>query len=188
MLRKTALILFLALAIKSNSLQGQVLFQGGARNTIYAEFGGTAGLWSINYDRVIMYVGKFKLGARLGFGLMTEGDKGSTVDTYVPFTINGIYSFKNHHLETGIGFNVASYDIRDVSDVFNVGWKRKTELWGSWHLGYRFQQGNGGMFYRVVYSPFFYGGNPLGRYEHWAGVGIGYTLRPKGFKKKKDKE
>ena len=188
MVRKIAVISILVLAIKANSLQAQVLFEGGARNTVYAELAGTAGLWSVNYDRVIMYAGKFKVGARLGFGFMTEGYEGSTVDTYIPFTVNGLYSFSNHHIEAGIGFNVASYDVRDVTDVVNPGWTRKTELWGSWHFGYRFQQGNGGMFYRVVYSPFFYGGNPQGRFEHWAGIGIGWTLRPKGFKKTKDKE
>ena len=176
MLRKITTFSLIALSVQFCTAQS-TFSTDVAKNSIYGELAGTAGIWSLNYDRIIIHVDNVKIGARVGFGLMTEGYEGSTVDVFIPFTINGMYAIKNHHVEAGIGFNFASFDIRDVSDVYNPGWTRKTEFLGSWHLGYRFQKPDGGLFLKFVYTPFFYKNDPIGRYEHWGGLGIGWTLK-----------
>jgi len=151
------------------------------QHSVYAELGGTAGIWSVNYDLIALNISNFKVGARAGIGLFSEGYAGTTVDFYIPLTVNMMYAFKErHHVELGIGTQIASYEIRSVSNVLDTGFKRKTEPLGNFTFGYRYQNPGGGFMFRVFYSPFFYQDGIHFRYEHWAGLSLGYAFNRGG--------
>jgi hypothetical protein len=151
------------------------------QHSAYIELAGSAGIWSLNYDLVALNINNFKVGARLGFGFMTEGYPGTTLDVHVPLTVNFMYAFKEkHHIELGVGTQIASYEIRSVKTATDAGFVRKTEALGNMTLGYRFQNPKGGFMFRVFYSPFFYQDGIYFRYEHWGGVSLGYAFNRGG--------
>lgn len=150
------------------------------QHSVYAELAGSAGIYSINYDLIAFKFNDLKLGARAGLSFLSEGYEGSSVDLHLPITLNLMYTFKErHHAELGIGTQIASYEIRKINSAEDVGFTRKTEALGNYTLGYRYQQPEGGFMFRVFYSPFFYQDGIYFRYEHWAGLSIGYTFKKK---------
>jgi hypothetical protein len=151
------------------------------RHAVYAELGGSAGIWSLNYDLMALNINNFKVGARVGFGFLREGYPGTTIDMHIPITANFMYAFKEkHHAEFGIGTQIASYQIRSVQTATDTGFVRKKEALGNMTLGYRFQSPKGGFMFRAFYSPFFYQDGIYFRYEHWAGLSIGYAFNRGG--------
>ncbi len=147
------------------------------QHSVYAELAGSAGIWSLNYDLVALNISNFKVGARFGFGFMTEGYAGTTLDVHIPLTVNFMYAFKEkHHIELGVGTQIASYEIRSVKTATDTEFERKTEALGNMTLGYRFQSPDGGFMFRVFYSPFFYQDGIYFRYEHWGGLSLGYAF------------
>jgi len=85
------------------------------RNSVYAELGGNAGEFSLNYDRL------FPLGEKTG--IITRGGIGAFI---VLAETNFIYGGPKHFVETGIGFATNfNFTIMDF------------------RLGYRFQAFNG---------------------------------------------
>ena len=155
--------------------------QSNLNHSIYLELGGSGGLYSLNYDLIGININGFKIGARLGLEFLSEGRQGTTVDVYIPFTVNFMYAFGNkHHIELGVGPQIGSYEIKNVITATDIGLIRKTEVLGNATFGYRFQNPDGGFMFRVFYSPFFYQEGVQFRYEHWAGVSIGYTFKKKG--------
>ena len=152
-------------------------------HSVYLELGGSAGIYSLNYDLIFLKKNDFKIGARTGLQLLKEGYEGTTMDFYVPVTMNFMYALaKKHHVELGLGAQIASYEIRNIISETEIGFVRKTEALGNATLGYRYQNPDGGFMFRVFYSPFLYQDGVYTRYEHWAGVSLGFT-----FLKKKEK-
>ncbi|CAA6811338.1 MAG: Unknown protein [uncultured Aureispira sp.] len=159
------------------------------KHAVYAELGGSAGIWSVNYDLMALNINNFKIGARVGFGFMTEGYAGTTIDLHIPLTVNFLYAIKEkHHVELGLGTQIASYEIRSVKTATDTGFVRKTETLGNFTFGYRFQNPDGGFMFRVFYSPFFYQDGINFRYEHWAGLSVGYAFNRGGKRSSKPQE
>lgn len=159
------------------------------RHAVYAELGGTAGIWSVNYDLMALNINEFKIGARVGWSFLTEGYAGTTIDMHIPLTVNFMYAFKEkHHIELGIGTQIASYEIRSVKTATDTGFVRKTEALGNCTLGYRFQSPDGGFMFRAFYSPFFYQDGIYFRYEHWAGLSVGYAFNRGGKRSSKPQD
>ena len=158
--------------------------QNDLNHSVYLELGGSAGIYSLNYDLIFLNFNSFKVGARAGLQLLKEGYEGTTMDYFVPITTNFMYAFnQKHHIELGVGTQIASYEIRSIISETEIGFVRKTEALGNATLGYRFQNPEGGFMFRAFYSPFFYQDGVYFRYEHWAGISVGFT-----FMKKKEKE
>ena len=143
----------------------------------YLELAGSAGLYSLNADYMVLDLDQVRVGGRLGIGMFKEGYEGSGMDLYMPVTAVALYAFEAHNIEIGIGFNMISYSIRSVVDIEDRGFKRKTELLGNYVVGYRYQKAEGGLIFRVSYTPFFYKDEPFGRYEHWGGISVGYAFK-----------
>lgn len=159
------------------------------KHAVYAELGGSAGIWSVNYDLIALNISNFKVGARIGWGFLTESYPGTTIDMHIPLTVNFMYAFKEkHHFELGIGTQIASYEIRSVKTAIDTGFVRKTEALGNFTLGYRFQSPDGGFVFRAFYSPFFYQDDIYFRYEHWAGLSVGYAFNRGGKDSSKPKK
>jgi len=143
----------------------------------YLELAGSAGIYSLNADYIMIELDKIRVGGRLGIGMFKEGYEGSGMDIYMPVSAIALYAFEAHNIEIGIGFNLISYSIRSVVDAEDRGFKRKTELLGNYVVGYRYQETEGGLIFRVSYTPFFYNDEPFGRYEHWGGISVGYAFK-----------
>jgi hypothetical protein len=129
------------------------------RNIIDLELLGPGGLYSVNYERLILNRSRQKSAIRVGAGIVTEA--------YCPVTYNHLFSFSQHHLELGIGvvFIIppdAIYDMRALS---------------SFNLGYRFQKPDGKFLFKALYTPMF----ELEKYNPnflpiWIGMTFGYCF------------
>lgn len=148
-----------------------------AKLTAYLELAGSAGIYSLNADYMVVELDKIRIGGRLGIGMFKEGYEGSGMDTYVPVSAIALYAIEAHNIEIGIGFNMISYSIRSVVDAEDRGFKRKTALLGNYVIGYRYQKKEGGLILRASYTPFFYNDEPFARYEHWGGISVGYAFK-----------
>lgn len=148
-----------------------------AKLSTYLELAGSAGIYSINADYLVIELSDIRIGGRAGIGMLREGYEGSGMDIYLPISAIGLYTFKVHNIEVGIGFNMLSYSVRSVIDAEDRGFKRKTQILGNYVVGYRYQKKEGGLMLRVSYTPFYYKDEPFSRYEHWGGLSIGYTFK-----------
>jgi hypothetical protein len=137
--------------------------------TFFLEAGGSGGFGSLNLDR-LFYAKKnvrwsYRAGASYSPG---NNNQGSTpVILIFPTLINFIYGKKDHFAEAGAGQSLALSSNPAIFSRLTL------------NAGYRFQRNEGGWFFRVSYTPlvsFIYDF----QWQHWGGIGIGYTLKNKG--------
>jgi hypothetical protein len=127
-------------------------------NAIYAELLGQGILYSINYD----YLLANNLSLRAGFSsfslplLFFDGDVSFTG---YPMSINYLIGGENSKLEIGAGImpGKLSHTGHDVFFGADPCWD-ETIVWGTGSLGYRYQQRDGGLLFRIGLTPFFYSG------------------------------
>jgi hypothetical protein len=149
-----------------------------SRNTLYFEAGGNAGIYSLNYDRILLRKNLFSFGARGGVSFVPFM-KHSFINTNFyfnnilafPIEINCMYG-KRHHAEISIGytqvFNLYNEDIFKVYDIYGLAVFR---------AGYRFQRDEGGLFSRagLLWTPHQLDLYALSNFT--LGIGVGYTLK-----------
>lgn len=128
---------------------------------IYLEAGGSAFVYSLNYDARF---GKFEngLGWRLGIGGATiEGDGYISI----PAQVNYLVGSKGQYLEVGAGVSYIS-----IPDFFD---SRNSNVFGSLTLGFRKQPfGQQGLTWRVAFTPFIGNGGIL----PYAGASLGFRF------------
>jgi hypothetical protein len=119
----------------------------------YIEIGGTAGIWSANYDYILVNYKNVYSGVKVGMGLYKDND--IPFDYFFPMNIVILYGNKNHFMEIspGILFSNISYRAAD----YEKGYIRTSELFFNYCAGYRYQKKDGGFLFRLFYSPFIYG-------------------------------
>lgn len=141
-----------------------------ASNAIYLELGGNAGYGSLNYERMILSKNKFQLSVRAGLSTLKMVDYRDKFnpDIIIPVALNVTYG-NNHKIETGIGSTYTNM----VNVGGNLSPERTSVLNGNLHLGYRYQKSNGGILFRVCYTPLF---ESFNSFRHWAGISVGYTF------------
>ncbi|GAB4045764.1 hypothetical protein [Spirosoma litoris] len=140
-------------------------------NNIYAELLGTGGLYSLNYERIIIAHQKAKFGIRIG---------GSAWGTQRPYLnsiaeLVGITGQGNHHVDIGLGFN-KGYG----PDVNFDEYKRINHFYFVPRLSYRYQKWRGGDMFRIGINPFI----PLNKetpnrfsaYPLYFGIAFGHTF------------
>jgi hypothetical protein len=164
-------LLLLFLLLSANTLQAQK-DTTIARNTLYFEGLGNAGLYSINYDR-IFFIKKQKLSWRVGFSIIPP-DMTPALFTF-PLELNLLFG-KKHHFEIGFGLSYIyeGTNLRPIS-VLIVGGL----------AGYRFQKPEGGLFFKAGVSTIFLHSirddsdfAPL-----FPNISIGYTFKNKKYEK-----
>ena len=140
------LILLLPVATQ---LLAQDTISSISKNTLFIEFGGSAGLISVNYDRVLLQNAKnIHIATRIGLSTYYEGQKGTSPDLYVPITVFGLYGKRLHYIELGAGILFLNYSyVKRIGPGDNT-YSRKTELLLNPTIGYRFQPQNTGIFIR----------------------------------------
>jgi len=146
-----------------------------ATNTVYLELGGAAGLWSLNYDCTIWKIGEScKLNGRAGLGMLSEFNGAGFPDLLLPISSNFLLGKNKHRIETGLGVTLFNWSLRDSEKA--SGFTRKTELLQHLNLGYRFQKVDGGIMFRISYTPIIHNDGKQ-RFEHWMGFSIGKTFK-----------
>ncbi|MGY8953280.1 MAG: hypothetical protein ACKVJP_07950, partial [Flavobacteriales bacterium] len=110
-------------------------------------------------------------GFRAGLGALSFRDFNYKInpDIVIPFGVNFIYGTK-HRAELGIGQSLSN--IVQANSETGEG-ERITSFHATASIGYRFQKQNGGLFFRVVYSPIY---ENYQRLRHWGGVSLGFAI------------
>ena len=112
-------------------------------NTVFLEFSNRGPIYSVNYDHIFQRKNKFNLSYRIGFSISGEA-------IGVPLGINLFVGEKGSHFEASLKLvpYIKSYQGLIGSDKDSDG-----QLFIVPGIGYRYQQPEGGLFYRIVFSP-----------------------------------
>ena len=142
-----------------------VISQETKPRTYFIEAGGSGGFGSLNFDKEFSIRAHYRWSYRLGAGYSPGASWKGKIPVIIifPTLINFLYGKQKHFLEAGAGQGLA----------FNTQGAIYSRL--TLNAGYRFQKKEGGFFLRIVYSPlisFMYDR----QWEHWAGIGIGFTF------------
>lgn len=136
-------------------------FEQRSRHSWFVEIGGHALLGSLNYDYVFYQHENIKLSCRSGLGTAPLLRQGWAL--YWPNGLMLLLGRNKHYLELGAVHNF-------VLDPDGLS------LIGAGNFGYRFQQPEGGLFFRLTYTPLV-AAYDVQRFQHWGGLSVGWTLR-----------
>lgn len=171
------------------------------RNSIYIEAFGQGLLNSISYDR--LFRSEKKIQSSLSVGVTIMPSLGIS-DFYsgAQLSYNSLYAMNNHHIELGLGLNFLMDEVKNGVDYLGeAGVLRNYYLYFTPKLGYRFQRPQGGVFFRLTFTPLFAFMNRVGAISvdnelvvnprteifsnvvsfgnkvfPWGGISIGYTF------------
>ncbi|MEM7036236.1 MAG: hypothetical protein AAF570_04585 [Bacteroidota bacterium] len=161
------LALLLPIFLSSLPLKAQTT----ARNTLFFEFGGSGGLFSLNYDGIFKEKEASAFSARVGLTSFPVSNNG--LFFVVPATANWLYGAGKHKLEAGLGIApTVGFQVEQVISGFFVR--------GIPVLGYRYQKPEGGFFFRATYTPLISFIIDF-QMQQWAGLSFGWSW--KGGKK-----
>ena len=148
------------------------------RNTVFVEVGHNGSLYSLNFDRILAQSGNFKLATRLGLGVNSNVFSGDIDPAISLETGLGVL--------TGIGFeqtlaSTVSQSENGTKVVKYTPEKEYNTLSMLGRVGYRYQNPNGGLFFRASVTPLATVYSKTGKAGiNLAGaVGLGYTLKQK---------
>ncbi len=127
------------------------------RNTIYAELGGQAIGYSLNYDRLFRVNKKVKNSFSIGLEVIEFSWKYYST-ALLPVSYNFLPGKRKSYLELGLGLTPI------ISRVYNDVWEYYPDLplrnyhfdiylFASPKIGWRFQPRSGGFFFRATLSP-----------------------------------
>jgi hypothetical protein len=146
-----------------------------AVNGLYLELGGAAAVYSVNYERFLQ--DDFAL--RVGFGYLSVSGGASdgsstTTATVSMLTIPVTASFVglrsgSHALELGGGAVIARFSGTASNSSGSEAFGSASGVVGTAIVGYRYAPLNGGMNFRIAYTPMFGEGGLF----NWGGVAIG---------------
>lgn len=124
------------------------------RNTIYAEIGSQAGIYSINYDRLNRLNKKIKHSLSIGLALFPSKYDFTLI---MPVSYNLLFGKKNNHLELGFGATIYFYKFytrgNTNSPVDLWTYRKDYFLFASPKIGYRYQKLHGRFFFRATFCP-----------------------------------
>jgi hypothetical protein len=133
-------------------------------NAIYVEYGGNAGLYSINYDRRLFRIDQHACILRAGFSWIPFRNKG--IDDIFLFPITASYTYNigksPHFLEFGGGVTVRTASTAYVID---------TRLYPAISIGYRIRSQGTGSTFRIGFTPIFFE-----NFLPWVGLSLGRSF------------
>lgn len=129
-------------------------------NNVFLEALGSAGAYSFNYERMVFNINDLgMLGIRIGFGLFF----GDNISLDMPVMLVMCWG-SEHIIELGVGFD----------PKFNFGDNVQILPTFLSAIGYRFSPLDGGLTYRVCFTPFFH---PVdAAFSPWFGLSVGYIF------------
>jgi len=157
-----------------------------ARNSLFVELGGNAGLYSLNYDRLLHRGEWFHTSARAGISGYWWNGGGIAL----PLEFNALIGTNRHFLEVGTGFMFSYgyestiYNKDPSNPEYQYGYNLYPGLHASGRLGYRFQRPEGGFFFRAAYTPYsnIWSAIPGAKRSlftgvwHWFGISVGKSF------------
>lgn len=161
------------------------------RNTVFVEVGHNGSLYSLNFDRILAQSGNFKLATRFGLGVNSNVFSGD-IDPAISLETDALWGKNNHYFETGLGVltgigfeqTVASTISQSENGTKVVKYTPEKEyntlsLLG--RVGYRYQNPNGGLFFRASVTPLATVYSKTGKtgIDLAGAIGLGYTLKQK---------
>lgn len=178
--------IFFALPIVAFSQNESETFT--ARNAIFFEGGGNAGRFAISYGRIFHQKERFKLSGSVGFFMWPDKIDSSPTSTnstswlpWVPLEISGFWGKSKHHLEIGAGITPYLESIIQLDpNSLEVSEKITFASLIPIRIGYRYQKPEGGIFFRVGYTPFlalYFGETGSSQfYPIFAGISLGKSF------------
>lgn len=157
--RHLLLLLFLCCVITQVSAQEKAeVFT--AKNVVYAELLGNAGLYAVNYGRIFYQKERLKLMGGLGFSMIPlkgfEPFYPNFWSPVIPVEFSAFWGKSRHHLELGIGSYVFQNRKYWFDPEFPPTNLREIVHWDTsvtMRIGYRYQKPEGGFFFRAGYTP-----------------------------------
>ncbi len=157
-----------------------------ARHSVFVELGGNAGLYSLNYDRLLHRGKWFHTSARAGiyYNWWAGGRLG------IPLEVNGLFGRKKHFLEMGVSL-VYNHGLDPIVHKADPAVPTSEDIYANFsnllaigRLGYRFQKPQGGFFFRAAYTPYttIWSGIPdtkRGLFSvrwYWFGISVGRSF------------
>ena len=136
-----------------------------ARNSVYAEVLGNAVGLSLNYDRIVLKKEKISMSFCIGAATNPINFLGSAFFNKpkfvnspliygVPVSCNMIYGRGNQHFEVGVGLTYNQGYSMDINYLHEVVYYSR-EIFAVIRLGYRFQKKDGGLFWKLGFTPYF---------------------------------
>jgi hypothetical protein len=146
------------------------LFQGGLhaqhdtlarKNIVYIELLGPAGVYSLNYERILIRPNRwFNLAAGAGFSVYNN----HTFDFPVRAVL--LAGPKSHKLELGGGFEPEFYSNKEYGSSSQLIWFLK--------IGYRYHKKNGGPLFGFAINPLFYPDTDWK--QTWVSIDLGWNF------------
>ena len=178
-MKKKILLKLFFFSLISISARGQTIKDTSKhqRNTIYFEFLGNGGLYSLNYDRIIYIHEKIKISAKTGISYTPPLFYSYSHVFKYPTSLNFIYGKKNA-VEIGIGYTpVFSLYKKDIFKVYQ--YYSSTMV----NVGYRYQKKAGGFFFKTGLTLYLTKSNFTKNHSinniSWLFVGLGHTFKNK---------
>lgn len=182
MLKKLFILLILALntglSAQRDSVQledGTVLYNLPAKrppkNALFIELGGNGGIYSLNYDRILVNKARFRTSLRGGFALLPVD---RTLDLIFVAEHNFLFGRERHFIESGLGLNY----IRSLQfEAGSTNYVSEQGI-GVLRLGYRYQERmDEGLFFRAGLTPFLLQTNEHDKvesiFQFWMGLSAG---------------
>ncbi len=128
-----------------------------ANQAVFAELGGPALLYSLNYEYRFIP----ELGARAGLTVLPACIFRCQTYVGIPLTMSAFVGSESHHLEMGAG--ITAFLIEDKDSRFLEA-----------HIGYRYEPVYGGFVFRAMFTPIFRMNKPKD-WLPWGGLSGGYS-------------
>jgi hypothetical protein len=144
-----------------------------ARNSLYVELGGNAGLYSVNYERYVADQATLRLGGGyISVSSSAGAAEASASLLLLPLTASWLgVSSGAHSLELGGGIVYAHVSAEADTEV-DSSFAEASGVLGTAILGYRFAPQAGGFLFRAGFTPLFGEGGFLPWFGISAGVGF----------------
>lgn len=139
---------------------GAVSLNAQNKNNLFIEAGGSAIVYSINYDRLITD----NLSIRGGLSYLKGTFFFDYSFTLFPVSVNYLVGSGDSKLELGAGVTFYSGELK----LFGLSGS-KDDFLGNFIIGYRYQPSDGGFIFRAAFTPI-YSQNGI---HAWGGLSIG---------------
>jgi hypothetical protein len=132
-------------------------------NSLYLEVGGSAGFYSINYDRLIGP----HLGVRIGFSYWADLIIPGISAQIFPMSLNCLIGNGSSKFELGVGMTYT---------IGHVNWFHRKEsaavVIPNFNIGYRYQSEDGGFLFRIGFTPLI----SSTQFLAWGGLSAGFSF------------
>jgi hypothetical protein len=153
----------LIISLSLSLFTASTTFSQGHPNNIYIEAFGSGGYYSINYDRMFTA----NMGGRIGYGYVSFPKLFIFPEmtlSLIPVSFNYFIGEGNSKLELGAGITFIHGDV-DWFGIKGAG----SFIFPNLNIGYRYQPAEGGLLFRIGFTPFF----TRKGFQPWGGISIG---------------